>query len=69
VGLYVRLDTALAQSAAEKLLKYGLGPHRDDSISNEEVRARIRATIDIIRRLTPLDLADEILREMREVWR
>lgn len=62
-------DKALAQNAADKLLKYGLGPHRDDNISQEDVRARMRATIEIIRRLTPMDLADEILGEMREVWR
>jgi hypothetical protein len=61
-------DKALAQNAADKLLKYGLGPDRGETISHEEVRTRLGATIDIIRRLTPMDLGDEILRAMREVW-
>jgi hypothetical protein len=61
-------DKALAQNAADKLLKYGLGADRGESISHEEVRTRMQATIDIIRRLAPLDLGDEILTEMREVW-
>ena len=62
-------DAALAQNAADKLLRYGVGPHRDDGISSNEVRERLKATIDIIGRLAPSDLAEEILRELREIWR
>lgn len=61
-------NRSLAQNAADKLLKYGIGTHRDENLSREEVRDRMRATIEIIRRLAPLDLADDILHELREVW-
>jgi hypothetical protein len=61
-------NSTLAQNAADKLLKYGIGAHRDENVSREEVKEKIQATIEIVRRLAPLDLADHILREMREVW-
>jgi hypothetical protein len=62
-------DAVLAQSAADKLLRYGVGPHRDDGISRDEIHERLQATIELIRRLTPMDLGDEILRQMRELWK
>ena len=38
-------NRTLAQNAADKLLKYGIGTHRDENVSREDVRERIQATV------------------------
>jgi len=61
-------DPLLAQNAADKLLRYGIGPQRDATVAVDEVRERVKRTIEIIRRTAPMDLAEEILHQLQKEW-
>lgn len=41
----------------------------DEAIPVADVRERLRASLDVVRRLAPVDLADEIIEGMRAAWR
>lgn len=52
--------------AVDVMLKYGLGV--EHPISHDDIRGRLRATIDLIRRDLPPDVADPLLAKMSELW-
>ena len=59
---------SVVQGASDKLLKYGLGVHDDSIVPADDVRDRLRKTIDTIHRLAPHHLAVQIVSEMKEHW-
>ena len=52
--------------AIDVMGKYGLGALKE--VSTEHVRAKVAATLDVIRRLVPLELAARIVDELRKIW-
>lgn len=52
--------------AIDVMGKYGLGALKE--VSTEHVRAKVAATLDVIRRLVPLELAARIVDELRRIW-
>ena len=61
-------NPTIVQGAADKLLKYGLGTQREMTISTEDVRERLRSSIQLIRRVAPPELAHRIISEMKGIW-
>lgn len=61
-------DKAVAQGAADKLIKYGIGTRKDVTITADDVRDRLERSIQIIRRHAPGEIAERILKEMKEQW-
>ncbi|GJG88711.1 hypothetical protein tb265_38920 [Gemmatimonadetes bacterium T265] len=58
---------AVVVLAADKLLKYGLGTQKEVSI--DEVKGRLRKTIDLARELLPPDLFRDFAARLHTVWR
>lgn len=52
--------------AADKLLKYGLGTVREVSV--DEVKDRLRRTVEVIRAELPPEDAERILARLRPIW-
>ena len=52
--------------ALELLAKYGLGQLRE--VSTENVRERLKETLEVIRRFCPDDLAANLINALRPVW-
>ena len=48
------------------MAKYGLGPTQ--AITVEEIRDRLQATVQLIRRTLSVADADRILSQMKRVW-
>ena len=59
-------DDATVTRAADVLLKYGLGQQKE--ITADSVRSRVAATLEVIRRQCPPELAAAIVAELRGVW-
>ena len=57
-------------AAADRLLKYGLGPAGGPAnvMSIDRVREQLRATIGIITRALPAEQAEDILAQMEPIW-
>jgi len=61
-----RARPVLVIQAAQLLLKYGLGTVRELSV--EEVKDRLRLTIEVLRTELPADEAQRVLARIRPIW-
>jgi hypothetical protein len=52
--------------AIDLLARYSLGEQR--GVDVEEVRAKLRSTVEAIRQLVPSEAASPLLERLREIW-
>jgi hypothetical protein len=60
-------NEATSMAAADAFLRYGVGTFKE--VSTEAVRAKVQATVDVIRAELAPEIAASIVEKLREVWR